>query len=36
MANGRLNADARYLTYGVAPDHCLIWPRHPAPYGRLV
>jgi predicted phosphodiesterase len=27
LADGRLNPDAGYQAFGVAPDHCLIWPR---------
>lgn len=30
VADGRLDPAAGYQAFGVAPDHCLIWPRPPA------
>jgi predicted phosphodiesterase len=31
IADGRLDPDAGYQAYGVAPEHYLLWPRPPAP-----
>ena len=30
VADGRLDADAGYQAFCVAPEHCLAWPRDPA------
>ena len=30
VADGRLDASAGYQAFGVAPDHCLVWPPQPA------
>ena len=30
VADGRLDPDAGYQAFGIAPDHYLIWPRPPA------
>ena len=34
IADGRLDPNARYEAYCVAPEHCLAWPRPPAPLDR--
>jgi calcineurin-like phosphoesterase family protein len=34
VADGRLEASAGYQAFGVAPEHFLVWPRHPAPFTR--
>jgi predicted phosphodiesterase len=34
VADGRLDASAGYKAFGVAPEHFLVWPPHPAPFTR--
>ena len=34
IADGRLDPDAGYQAFCVAPEHCLAWPRPPAPLDR--
>jgi predicted phosphodiesterase len=34
VADGRLDASAGYEAFGVAPEHFLVWPRHPARFTR--
>ncbi len=34
VADGRLDPDAGYEAFCVAPEHCLAWPRPPAPLDR--
>ena len=34
IADGRLDPNAGYQAYCVAPEHCLAWPRPPAPLDR--